>query len=94
MLKKVFILISKWLIGKSSMKHHCLKRNFHGNLNMEYITDANYMHAKRISKDFKIKNVGEYHDLYLKNDALLLADVFENFREVCLKVYYLSPGLA
>ena len=61
---------------------------------MEDITDANYMHAKRVFKDFEIKDLGEYHDLYLKNDTLLLADVFENFREVCLNIYYLSPGLA
>ena len=61
---------------------------------MEDITDANYMHAKRVFKDFEIKDLGEYHDLYLKNDTLLLADVFENFREVCLKIYHLSRGLA
>ena len=76
------------------MKHHCLKKNFYSNLNMEDITDANYMHAKRVFKDFEIKDLGEYHDLYLKNDTLLLADVFENFREVRLKIYHLSPGLA
>ena len=76
------------------MKHHYLKKNFYSNLNMEDTTDANYMHAKRVFKDFEIKSSGEYHDLYLKNDTLLLADVFENFREVCLKIYNLSPGLA
>ena len=76
------------------MKHHYLKKNFYSNLNMEDTTDANYMHAKRVFKDFEIKSSGEYHDLYLKNDTLLLADVFENFREVCLKIYSLSPGLA
>ena len=76
------------------MKHHCLKKNFYSNLNMEDTTDANYMHAKRVFKDFEIKSSGEYYDLYFKNDKLLLADVFENFREVCLKIYHLSPGLA
>ena len=49
------------------------------------ITDADYMHTKRICKDFEIKQLGEYHDLYLKSDsdALPLADVFENFRKIC-----------
>ena len=42
------------------------------------ITYVDYMHTKRVYKDFEIKSVGEYYDLYLKNDALLLAGVFEN----------------
>ena len=43
---------------------------------MEVITDADYTHAKRVCKDFKIKNLGEYHDLYVQNDTLLLAEAF------------------
>ena len=43
---------------------------------MEVITDADYEHAKRVCKDFEIKNLGECHDLYLQNGTLLLADVF------------------
>ena len=57
---------------------------------MEDITDADYMHAKRVCKDFEIKNLGEYHDLYLKSDTLPLA-VFKNFRKMCLKIYHLDP---
>ena len=57
---------------------------------MEYITDADYMQAKRVCKDSEIKNLGEYHDLYLKTDTLLLA-VFENVSKACLKVYQLDP---
>ena len=59
---------------------------------MEHITDANYMHARRVFKDFEIKNSGEYHDLYLKNDTLLLAGIFENFRKMCLKICHLDPA--
>ena len=55
------------------------------------IKDADYIHAKRISKNFEIKNLGKYNDLYLKSDTLLLADVFKNFWKTCLKVYHLDP---
>ena len=53
---------------------------------MEDITDADYVHAKRVCKDFEIKNLGEYHDLYVQSDTLLLADVFENFRNICIEI--------
>ena len=52
---------------------------------MEEITDADYIRGKRVCKDFEIKSLGEYHDLYLKSNTLLLTDVFENFRKICLK---------
>ena len=52
------------------------KGEFYSNLSMEDITDVDYMHPKRVCKDFQIKNLGEYYDLYLKSDTLLLADVF------------------
>ena len=65
------------------------KEEFYGNLNMEDITDADYMYAKRVCKDFEIKNLGEYHDLYVQSDILLLA---ENFENMCLKICELVPG--
>ena len=58
---------------------------------MEDIIDADNMHRKRVCKDFEMKKLCEYHDLYLKSDTLLLADAFENFGKMCLKIYYLDP---
>ena len=46
------------------------KEEFHSNSNMEDLTDAGHMQAKGVCKDFEIKNLGEYHDLYLKSDTL------------------------
>ena len=59
---------------------------------MEDITDANYAHAKRVFKDFEIKNLGEYHDLHVQSNTLLLVHVFENFRNMCPKIYKLDPA--
>ena len=67
------------------------KDDFYSYLNMKDITDAGYGHAKRVCKDFEIKNLGKYHDLYVKSEALLLADVFENFRNMCIEIYELDP---
>ena len=52
---------------------------------MENTTDINYKHAQRIFREFKINNLGNYHDLYVKSDTLLLADIFENFRNKFLE---------
>ena len=62
------------------------------NLNMEDITDADYIHAKRVCKDFEIKNLAKYCNLYLKSHTLFLADALENFRKMCLKIYHLDPA--
>ena len=51
------------------------------------ITDADYKHAKRVCKGFKIKNVGEYHDLYVQSDTLLLINIFNSFPDICVKIY-------
>ena len=53
---------------------------------MEDITDADYVHTKKVCKNFQIKNVGKYHDLYVQSDTLLLADVLKNFRDMCLEI--------
>ena len=57
------------------------KEEFYSNLNMEDITDADYMHAETVSKDFELKNLGEHHDLYLKSDTLVLADVLKTLEK-------------
>ena len=56
------------------------KDPFYSTLNMESITSVDYRHAQRVYKEFKSKNLGDYHDLNVQRDTLLLADVFENFR--------------
>ena len=58
------------------------KEDFYSNLNIEDIADADCMHAKRVCKYVEIKNVGEYHDLHLKSDTILLADIFQNVKEM------------
>ena len=77
------------------------KEDCYSSLNIEDITNADYKHAKKIREEFKIKNLGKYRDLYVQSDTLLLADVFENFRNKCIEKYevdtahFLSaPGLA
>ena len=77
------------------------KEAFYSSLNMEDITDVDHRHAKRVFKSLNNKNIGDYHDLYVQSDTLLLADVFENFRNMQIKVYELNaahflsaPGLA
>ena len=62
------------------------KEKFHSNLNMEDITDADYMHAKRVCKDFEIKSLGEYHDLYLQSDTLFSVDGFKTSKKMCWNI--------
>ena len=54
---------------------------------MEEITDVDYEHAKNVFKTFINKNIGDYHDLYVQNETLLFADVFEDFRNKCIEIY-------
>ena len=67
------------------------KKSFYSELNKEGITDDDYVHAQRVWEVFKI-NLGGYHDLYVESDTLLLADVFENFRDKCMEIYELDPA--
>ena len=68
------------------------KEDFYSNLNMEDINDIDYRHANNVFKVFKLENLGKYHDLYVQSNMLLLADVFNNFRNMCLKKYELDPA--
>ena len=68
------------------------KEAFYGSLNMEDITDVDHRHANKVFKKFKLKHLGDYHDFYAQSDTLLLADVFENFRNKCIEIYELDPA--
>ena len=68
------------------------KEAFYSNLNMEDITGVDYRHGKTVFEYLINKNLGDYHDLYVQSNTLLLADVFENFRNMCIKVYKLYPA--
>ena len=67
------------------------KEQLYSRLTEEDITNDDYNKAKQIWKHLGIKSMGEYHDLYLKTDVLLLTDVFENFRDMCLSFFGLDP---
>ena len=62
------------------------KEAFYSNLNVEDITDIDYSHAKKVFKEFKLKGLGECHDLYVQSDTLLLADVLK-ILETCVLKY-------
>ena len=68
------------------------KESFYSKLNDEHITEDEYAHAKTVWETFECKTLGDYHDLYVKTDVALLADVFENFRKLCLGQYGLDPA--
>ena len=77
------------------------KEAFYSRLNDEGISDEDYQHAQKVWKTFEMKTLKDYHNLYNQVDVLLLADVFENFRDICIKNYkldpahyYTAPGLA
>ena len=68
------------------------EESLYSSLNMENIDDVDYRHGNNVFKKFKLKHLQEYHDLHVQSDTLLLADVFENFRNMCIKGYELDPA--
>ena len=77
------------------------KKQFYSELNLEDISNEDYQHAQKVWDTFNIQHLGEYHDLFVQSDTLLLADVFEKFRKTFLEIYQLdrahfvsAPGLA
>ena len=78
-----------------------VKESFYSKLNMSDISDEDYKHDQKVWSVFDMKNLGEYHDLYLKTDVILLSNVLESFRNECLLYhglnpahFYTTPGLA
>ena len=68
------------------------KEYFYNDLKKAHITDEEYLHAQKVWNSFGLTSMGQYHDLYLKYDTLLLCDVFENFRNLCMNSFNLDPS--
>ena len=68
------------------------KKAFYSELYLEDSTNEDYTHAQKVFEEFKLKNLGDFHDLYVQSDTFLFADVFENFRNKCIEIYELDPA--
>ena len=68
------------------------KDQFYSKINLEDISDEGYAHAINVWNTFNTSNLGECHDVYVKLDTALLADVFESFRDKCIETYKLDPA--
>ena len=68
------------------------KEDFYSKLSESHISDEEYQHAQQVWSAFDCQTFGDYHDLYMLTDVLLLADVFESFRDLCLDYYGLDPA--
>ena len=78
--------------GKFNEKPLPIKKAFRSELNLKGISDKEYAHAQKVWNVFGIKTLGKYFDLYVQSDTLLLADVFEKFRNKCIEIYGLDPA--
>ena len=85
--------MNTWITGKRFNETSLPDKNaFYSELNSEDITDKDYAHAREVLKELKLKNLSDYHHLYVQSDTLFLADVFENFRNKCIEIYEFDPA--
>ena len=68
------------------------KKAFYSELYLEDITDEDYTHVQKVFQELGLKKPSDYHDLYFQSDTLLLADLFENFRNKSIEIYELDPA--
>ena len=83
-----------WQFGKIKRTSLPPKNEFCSELNNKNVSESDYKHAKEVWDAFNIKSVRHYHDLYIQSNVILLADVFETFRDahICLTYYELDPA--
>ena len=94
--------MNTWMIGRSSKRTaYPLIEAFYSKLSLSGISECDYDYAQKVWREFVMMDVGDYHDLYLKTDVLLLSNIFKTFRMTCLEHYtlylahfYTSPRLA
>ena len=86
------VYLYKYIDDWEKLKKTSLPEDFYSHLNMEDSIDADYALARKACKDFEIKSIGQYHDFYGQSNTLLLADVFENFKNMFLKICNLDPA--
>ena len=61
-------------------------------MRLKDITAKDYIHAQKVFEEFKLKNLGNYHDFHVQSDTLLLTDVFDNFRNMYIEIYGVDPA--
>ena len=89
----LFCCLNTWVVAKDLMKHHYqIKKAFYSKLYLKNITDEDNTHAQKVFEEFNLKNLGDYNNLYVQNDTLLLTDLLENFRNKRIEMYKLDPA--